>query len=66
MLVLHLFYQSTGSVGLIGDGYQYNTGSCIQSMQITSSTLMPSDYRQILRIESVVAPGSGTTLKTKP
>ena len=24
-------------MGLIGDGYQYDTGRCVQSMQITSS-----------------------------
>ena len=37
---------ATGSVGLIGDRYQYNTVSCVQSMQITSSTSLPSDCRQ--------------------
>ena len=55
---------ATGFVGQIGDGYRYNKGSCVQSMQITSNTLLPSDCRQPWK-ESVVTTGVGSTTLNK-
>ena len=34
---------TTGSVGLMDDGYQFDTDSCVPRMQITSRMSLPSD-----------------------
>ena len=40
-------HYAVGKIELMGDGYWYDTGNCVQTMEIILSNLLPSDCRQL-------------------